>query len=502
MTRSASRLIIVFLLFAGLGASPVGAQSESPLPVDRSAVSKTFVPHRDFIHSAQPAPAVPEDAEFSFFPAFSGSPYSVGATLTPTSTEPEDEEHIAVDPRNFNHLVAMISDFSLNGGFNTSKYAVSTNNGASWSEGFVPLSGGFPATADGHVWNANSAPVVAIDKLGNVFLANLYLDVDGFFVTNDGYYVCSATLASGPTFTQANCHPVRTTLRPSANLEDKVWLAADNTNSQNSGTLYASWTHFTATSDMIFFSRSTDHGVTWSNAIQVNPPTHNGAVQGSQVAVGPGGQVYVAYELFFVGGTGQHYIAKSTNGGVSFGPAVPMTPVFNNLSFSATYRENSYPALAVSPVKGQGFIYDVYTDQPSHNARTAFVRSKAAGMLTFTPPTSVNDVTAGQRLMPAAAADTNGVLHVSWFDTRNSGTATDRLDIYATYSKDNGANFAPNARLTSVQVHAGIATFLGTYSGIAAGPNGATSFAHPVWTSGAFGGSTNPQMQTTTLTVP
>jgi len=87
-------------------------------------------------------------------------------------------------------------------------------------------------------------------------------------------------------------------------------------------------------------------------------------VQGSQVAVGPGGEVYIAYEVFFAGNKRQHFIAKSTNGGVSFSVPVAMTPMFNDLSFSATYRDNSFPALAVSPVAGKGFIYDVYTDQP------------------------------------------------------------------------------------------------------------------------------------------
>src|ERR1700757_5106779 len=103
-------------------------------------------------------------------------------------------------------------------------------------------------------------------------------------------------------------------------------MAVDNSTSKSSGNVYASWTHFTASSDMVFFSRSTDHGASWSKPIQINPASQNGAVQGSQVAVGPGGEVYVAYEVFLGTGQGQHFIAKSTNGGVSFGAAVAMTP--------------------------------------------------------------------------------------------------------------------------------------------------------------------------------
>jgi hypothetical protein len=499
-----SRHFSVLFLVASLGAI---ANSQTQPAIDRSAVFKTIVTHRGApiagIKAARPV------SEGVVAPAttFSGPPYTVGPTFTPTSTVPEAEEHIAVDPSNSNNLVAMISDFSiLRAGFffNTSKFSVSTNNGSSWSESFVPLNASkFPVTSEGHVWQANSDPVVAIDKLGNVYLANLYIQVNSVGnATNDGFYVCSAPMSSGPTFTAASCRPVRTNLNATSVFEDKDWIATDNSTAATSGNVYAIWTHFTASSDMIFFSRSTDHGMTWSTPIQINPASQNGAVQGSQVAVGPAGQVYVSYEVFFAGNKGQHFIAKSTDGGISFGAPVAQTPIFNNLSFGATYRDNSFPALAVSPVVGKGFVYDVYTDQPGASSRTAFVRSKIAGGLVFTTPKRVNDITTGQRLMPAIAADTNGVVHISWFDTRNSGGSTNLLDIFATFTKDNGAIFAPNARVTSTPINAGNAGFIGDYAGIAAGPNGSTNFAHPVWTNGGVGGTTSGQMRTAAIIAP
>ena len=503
MSRVCTRLPFL-LVIAGLA---VTAYAQNQPAVNPSAVFKTIVAYQGGaiagIRAARPvlkgiaaAPTV-----------FSGPRYRVGPTITPTSTVPEAEEHIAVDPLKFDNLVAMISDFSIfRAGFffNTSKFAVSTNNGDSWSEHFVPLNASkFPVTADNHVWQANSDPVVAIDKLGNVFLANLYLQVnrDGN-VTNDGYYVCVAKMSTGPKFTKAGCKPVRTSLVSSTDLEDKNWLAVDNSTAATSGNVYAVWTHFSATSDMIFLSRSTNHGLTWSSAIQINRASQNGAVQGSQVAVGPGGEVYVSYEVFFTGNKRQHFIAKSTNGGVSFNRPVAMTPMFNDLTFTATYRDNSFPAMAVSPVATKGFIYDVYTDQPGANSRTEFVRSKTAGGLTFTTPIRVNDVSSGQRLMPAVATDTNGLVHISWFDTRRSGGSTNLLDIFATFTKNNGTSFAPNARVTSTRIDAGEAGFIGDYSGIGAGPNGTTNLAHPVWTNGGVGGSTFGELQTATLTAP
>jgi hypothetical protein len=85
-------------------------------------------------------------------------------------------------------------------------------------------------------------------------------------------------------------------------------------------------------------------------------------------------------------------------------------------------------------------------------------------------------------------------LHVSWFDTRNSAVVS-MYDIYATYSSNLGATFAPNARVTPALIKAG--SFIGDYAGIVAEPTGGT--AHPVWTSG---GLNNGKLQTSTLTIP
>jgi len=237
-----------FVLFQVLMLGATGivatAQSASPLPTDSKAVFKTLVPTVGAVPARQAVSAQQEENEGGApLTVFSGSPYTVNAPITPTSTVPEAEEHIAVDPNDFNNLISMISDFSQNGGFNLSKFAFSSDNGLSWSESFVPTSGGFPKTADGHIWQANSDPVVAIDKFGNVFLSNLYLQVDEFGnVTNDGHYVGSAKLSSGPKFSVSGCHAVKTTLTATSNLEDKPWMAVDNSASSSSGNVYASWT--------------------------------------------------------------------------------------------------------------------------------------------------------------------------------------------------------------------------------------------------------------------
>src|SRR5439155_20368835 len=106
------------------------------------------------------------------------SPYPApqpSGIVTPTSTFPEAEEHIAVDPNNSSNLVAAVSDFDqAGGGVNTTKYVFSADNGATWTESYVPMDPfglGFLMTGDGFFLVANSDPVVAIATQGFVFMA-------------------------------------------------------------------------------------------------------------------------------------------------------------------------------------------------------------------------------------------------------------------------------------------------------------------------------------------
>lgn len=418
----------------------------------------------------------------------------VGPTVTATTSLPEAEEYIAVDPNNSSKLVAAISDFSFRSGSNTTKYAVSTNGGASWLDSFVP----FPTTSDGLSWQYNSDPVVAIDKLGHVYLADLYFNSSTGNNAN-GLYVGVGTVAA-ESITAATTYPVAVNPDPATNnFEDKEWIAVDNSSSSFSGRVYVSWTRFVGSTDYILLSYSTNYGQTWSTApLQISLTTQNGAVQGSQVAVGPDGSVYVVYEVSYVGGKRQQFIAKSTDGGVSFSTPVAATPRFNELSFNSSFRKNSFASLAVAPAgPNSGIVYIVYSDQPSSGAgaQVEFVRSTAAGATTFTSPVVINDVSAGQQFMPAVTVDASGIVHASWFDTRNNSKNTTYYDIYATYTANNGTSFAPNARVTSASIYCDKTSFIGDYAGIAA----AGGVAHPVWTSGGFNGG---RLQTAVLTLP
>jgi hypothetical protein len=444
--------------------------------------------------------AEPAAAEAAFAVPFTGGQYIVGPTINPlTVSRLAAEQHIAVDPNNPSNLVAVVSDFSLRTTGNTTRYAVSTNNGTTWTDRFVPLNAaGRLVTSDGRVWDANSDPVVAIDKRGNVYLANLYFSIFNF---TGGVYVGVGRISDGVNITAASTFPVVTNLDPlNPIIEDKEWLAVDNSNNAaTTGNVYVTWTRFDLArgQNSIFFSRSTNQGQTWSAPLRVSPVTPF-LVQGSQVAVGPGGEIYVAYVqlVAIVAGKvqSQIFLAKSTDGGQTFSAPRAITPRFNDLtfdfaSFPSFYRKNSFPAMAVSPTNGN--VYVVYSDTPSRRAgaEAEFIRSTDGGA-TFSAPMSLNGNPDGHQFFPAITVDDSGVIHTCWFDTRHGvfssggGAFAQKIfvpffvDVYASRSTDNGATFSVNARVTPRTMNVGTNDFIGDYTGIAAGGG----FAHPTWT--------------------
>lgn len=481
-------LVVVFWPLAAILLSESTTQIR--LPLDQRAVFKTPLPLAQRANqSASMSAGYRVPAAYSAAAIVNVS----SPTVTPTTTLPEAQAYAALYPANPDNAVAVISDFSLRGGYNTTKFAVSYNNGAAgtWMENFVPLKYGMPATSDGGIWEANSDPVVAIDKMGNVFISSLYFNASNR--ANGIYVAVGQMVCMDLNIKAASTVPVTTNLDPSTTVEtDKDWIAVDNSDSQaTSGNVYVSWTRFDGSTNMIMVARSTDHGRTWSSPIQVSDEWQNGGVQGSQIAVGPAGEIYVTYEVFFAGNRRQHYLVKSVNGGITFTPSTALTPPFNEITFSSTYRKNSFPSLAVSPTNGH--VYVVYSDQPDSTAgaEVEFVVSRDGGA-TFTAPVTLNHPPDGNQFMPALTVNNFGTIFLSWFDTRNGGPSSSAYDIYTTRSLNDGTSFTPSARVTPISIDAGSASFIGDYMGIVAGG----SSVHPVWTSGGFN---NGYLQTATL---
>ncbi|MFQ5874143.1 MAG: sialidase family protein [Dehalococcoidia bacterium] len=102
---------------------------------------------------------------------------------------------------------------------------------------------------------------------------------------------------------------------------DKPSLRVDDwAGSPHEGNVYVAWTLFPGGGqDQILFSRSTDHGATFSKPIKISKRI--ASAQGSDIAVAPDGTVYVVWRQFAFPSRGTvNAIAfvKSTDGGVTF----------------------------------------------------------------------------------------------------------------------------------------------------------------------------------------
>jgi hypothetical protein len=412
-------------------------------------------------------PATPSDAGTSDAgTSDAGTSYSVAFSATPSTVVPEGEEFIAVDPTKPTNLVAAITKINTitpPDGF--SRYSVSLDNGATWTDSVAPL-----VTSDGRTWTSSFDPIVAVDRLGNAFLSGVFSDGSA----NEGIYVSVAQVFAGASFTSSQTFPV---IPPASAVVDKPSIAVDTSTSAYANNVYCVYSQY-ALATTIQVTRSVDHGQSWSTPLTAGTAVPFGDTSGSMLAVGPGGEVYLVYESIpSTAGQSQHMLAKSTDGGASFSAAMPITPAFTDVNFSSSYRKYSYASIGVSPTNGA--IYVVYPDMVSGIATNELVVSTDGGA-TFSSPQPIDRDGSGQQFMPALAVDETGAIHVSWFDTRNASGATTSYDIYATRSTDGGQHFGPSVRVTPQSIDATGATFIGDYAGIAAGGG----FAHPVWTTG------------------
>ena len=279
---------------------------------------------------------------------------------------------------------------------------------------------------------------------------------------------------------------------------DKPWLAIGPSHDDpDVDAIYVTMTEFTSRFPIIFpfggtfpffgipvletaikVVSSTDGGQTWSDATTVGPvvrrifagggssqedldaetqdeklqdaPTEaigtQRVLQGSQPAVGKDGSVYVTWldttDDDSMEGLAENYIARSDNGGKTFGKPV-RTSVFNEPGFLPRngffrYWGSAFPQIALGP---NDEVYIVYTakppDEPTDDGDIYFVRSTDRGQTWDRPVTLNGDDTDHLQFFPSIATSPNGNLHVMWGDFRDDRAQT-RYQIYYTTSEDGG----------------------------------------------------------------
>ncbi|MBL4847580.1 MAG: exo-alpha-sialidase [Planctomycetes bacterium] len=169
----------------------------------------------------------------------------------------------------------------------------------------------------------------------------------------------------------------------------------------------------------IYFTRSTDGGLTWSANVQVTSES----VFSLTLAIGPNGDLYCAW------GSSGLKLSKSADGGATWSAPA--------LIAGGTNDNRSNPRLAVN-----GTRVVCVSEAPPPNYDIGFVQSTDGGA-TWTSEVFINDDgDTSRQLDPEVALLTSGAIAVAWEDRR-----TGNYDVFFTRSTDGGATWATNTRI-------------------------------------------------------
>jgi hypothetical protein len=291
----------------------------------------------------------------------------------------QNETAIAQDPSHPTHLVASWNDYRRGDGNCFGSYSL--NNGATWSDMLPPMGftrgDNFGGVARQY-WEAGGDTVVAWDTKGNAYFQCMVFQ-RGLAVTNNpdqssGIYILRSTKNQGASYN----FPGRPVIEfndvegSGCCLLDKPYMTVDNTvGSPFQDRIYVTWTFFDGDGTAyIFGAYSSDYGESFSTPVVVSSdsdlcpndfgvPTPNGRCnenQFSQPFAGPDGALYVVWTNYNNAVEGndnrnQMLLAKSTNGGVSFGAPVKVSD-FYDLPDCPTYQGGQDPGRACVPEKG------------------------------------------------------------------------------------------------------------------------------------------------------
>lgn len=378
-----------------------------------------------------------------------------------SSNNPE-EVTIAINPTNPLNLAA---------GANINYYYYSTNGGLNWTQG--TLTSSFRVYGD---------PCVVFDALGNLYYGHLSNPPP------PGYWIDRIVVQKSTNGGVSWNDGVGVGFSPPRKNQDKEWIAADMTNSPYRHNLYMSWTEFdrygssdVADSSRILCSRTTDSGISWSTPVRVSDRAGNcidsdNTVEGAVPAVGPDGEVYIAWS----GPLGLMF-DKSTDGGLTFGQDVFIGahPGGWDFDIPGIYRCNGLPITAcdVSGSPYRGTIYVNWSDQRNGlNNTDVFIAKSTDGGATWSSARRVNDdiSTAHQFFTWMTIDQTNGYLYCVFYDRRE--TATNATDVYLARSTDGGETFT-NFKVSQSSFTPTSSIFFGDYTCIAAD----SGKVYPIW---------------------
>ncbi len=268
--------------------------------------------------------------------------------------------------------------------------------------------------------------------------------------------------------------------------QDKHWAAVDWKNNN----IYVTWTQFDQYGSSnpnffsdIMFSRSTDGGLSWRPAVRINQVSgdcidSDNTTEGAVPAVGPDGELYVAW----AGPAGLVFDRSYDQGDTWLDEDIFIDefPGGWDYDIPGISRCNGLPVTTCDTSGGphHGTIYVNWTDQRNGPDDTdVWLVKSTDGGNTWSQPKRVNDDPPGrhQFLTWMAVDQTNGHLWFVFYDRRNYNDQ--HTDVYMARSTDGGETFV-NFPVSDEPFFPTPTQFFGDYNNITAHDN----VVRPIWT--------------------
>ncbi len=209
-------------------------------------------------------------------------------------------------------------------------------------------------------------------------------------------------------------------------VEDKQWVAVNHIpGNRYQDHVYAAWAVFNGSAIEVRIAISRDRGQTFSKAVTLSAPAQTGpAVTYVYPSVDAAGNVYAAVVSFPPSGKSSViYVTRSTDDGRTWSQFVPVTTVGllpGCCLPNTTFRDGITETFAASPTY-PGHLYLAYEDWDGRQFDVKLTQSTDGGA-TWSTPVVVNDnadqTDQTDQFQPSVAAGPGGAVAVGFYDRR------------------------------------------------------------------------------------
>jgi hypothetical protein len=373
-----------------------------------------------------------------------------------------EEPAICINPKNLNQVVA---------GANIASAYYSTDGGLTWTRQTLSSTYG--------VWGD---PVIMVDTLGYFYYFHLSNPTSGSWIDR---MVCQKSTNAGVNWSNgsyAGLNPPK--------LQDKEGVVIDRRNNWIHMTWTQFDVYGTTSptdSSRILYAKSTDGGLNWSTPVRLDKlggdcVDEDNTVEGAVPAVSPTGVIYVAWAGPKIRNTQLGiFFSKSTDNGITWSDPVYIADQPGGWDYlvSGIYRTNGLPATCCDVSNGpyRGNIYINWTDSAGPNNHDVKLIKSTNGGLNWSSVKRVNnDATTREQFFTWMTIDqATGYLYFVFYDRRNYTDVN--TDVYLARSTDGGETFT-NYLVSSSPFYPNGGTFFGDYNCITA----YGGKIRPIWT--------------------